>query len=634
MDPVAAAVAAGTWKEQTDPKGKKYYYNPTTKETCWDLAKKFASDPVAAALASGVWKEKTDDKGKKYFYNKETKETVWDLEKKLGGGTGATTTAATAASAADPVAAALAAGTWKEKTDPKNGKTYYYNPTTKETCWDLAKQLGATPASAASTPASAASAASAEDPVAAALAAGTWKEKTDPKNGKTYYYNPTTKETCWDLAKKLGVVDSSAATTPRPDDGAVGPSSSSAAEVAAPAVEPTADLLETSGAAPAATSFNKPDKWVPPPPPAFPPAPPQARHPSKLTATFDLSPGARRSSHGDPNAGGDAPKSEGWRNLTKSQWLAALDLRMGGPPSGGMSPGRRDTAAGPSPERSSAAARREQHQMGLLTATGNISALDALNDMMRKPEGAAATSFLDFRDGQSQTVFAAPTADVAVATLHAASNIAELVPLPDAGQLACSTLVSLKREQERTLSLLQHIQGTLASQMQEAGVAFSGHGSTRQLKLNIKPRRTGGTKDEAVEAASLAKELGAAYQSLQAPPAGPYWRFVTEHDTNALYDDASMRRGRVTQELSERTAVRHQMFDRIHDDLREQYILREKMWTEYSRVGASSFVDVADFVIKAENELKTQRAKDESVAMANAVAAAGAARSEFEEFDD
>jgi hypothetical protein len=251
----------------------------------------------------------------------------------------------------------------------------------------------------------------------------------------------------------------------------------------------------------------------------------------------------------------------------------------------------------------------------LAEMTGVISAQETLQQLTKKTIDSKANpqaQFVDFRDGATQTIFGPATADVGVATLHAASNIAELVPIPDAGLMSCSTLESLKREQDRALVLLQHVQGTLASQMQEAGVAFSGHGSTRQLRLNISKPKTGANRTDQSEAQDLAKELAPAYRSLQAPPSGPYWRFVTEHESNGLYDEASMRRARVVQQLSEGTSQRHDLFDKISKDFRDQYVLREKMWTEYSRVNAGSFVDVADFVIKTEADLKTQRMKQDA----------------------
>ena len=111
------------------------------------------------------------------------------------------------------VAAALADKTWIAKADPKSGKTYYYNPATKKTTWDLKKELSSVavavdkpPAVSAPTPAPAAAPTatpSDDGGVAAALAAKTWIAKPDPKTGKTYYYNPSTKKTTWDLKKEL-----------------------------------------------------------------------------------------------------------------------------------------------------------------------------------------------------------------------------------------------------------------------------------------------------------------------------------------------------------------------------------------------------------------------------------------------
>ena len=380
---------------------------------------------------------------------------------------------------------------------------------------------------------------------------------------------------------------------------------------------------------------KKEEVWKPPPPPAFPPPPPQSRHPSSQLPVYDTT--NRRLSSATSNSstsGIDPSKTGGWRNYSKTRWLEELENRMGT----ALSPTRdqlaatatgemrgqtttADSSTSPMKQKSSSGSPTKQQNSAALemaSITGVISAQETLQDLTTKTIDQKGThqqqnTFVDFRDGASQTVFGPPTADVGVATLHAASNIAELIPIPDAGLMSCSTLESLKREQERALVLLQHVQGTLASQMQEAGVAFTGHGSTRQLRLNIAKPKTGKNKTDEAEAVDLAKELAPAYRSLQAPPSGPYWRFVTEHESNSLYDEASTRRARVVQNLTSGTTQRHELFDRISNELRDQYVLRDKMWSEYSRVNANSFVDVADFVLKTENEIKNQRAKEDAL---------------------
>jgi hypothetical protein len=47
----------------------------------------------------------------------------------------------TAGGVVDRVAAALQAGLWKEKADPRTGRKYYVNTRTKKATWDLAKEL-------------------------------------------------------------------------------------------------------------------------------------------------------------------------------------------------------------------------------------------------------------------------------------------------------------------------------------------------------------------------------------------------------------------------------------------------------------------------------------------------------------
>ena len=47
---VAEALAAGTWKQVTDPTGRVYYYNPTTKATTWNLANELKKSMPASVV--------------------------------------------------------------------------------------------------------------------------------------------------------------------------------------------------------------------------------------------------------------------------------------------------------------------------------------------------------------------------------------------------------------------------------------------------------------------------------------------------------------------------------------------------------------------------------------------------------
>jgi len=175
-----------------------------------------ADDVVNVALSSGEWKKISNQTtGKTYFYNPVTKKTVWDLKKELGSGTIPSSApviddskksrgAGSLAEEVDPVAVALATGMWKENTDA-NGKKYYYNPSSKKTVWNLRKELETIESPPCILPSNASSAASksGEELAVKALESGEWKQMTDSKSGKTYYYNLKSKATIWDLAKEL-----------------------------------------------------------------------------------------------------------------------------------------------------------------------------------------------------------------------------------------------------------------------------------------------------------------------------------------------------------------------------------------------------------------------------------------------
>jgi len=133
------------------------------------------------------WAEVKDPKsGKVYYYNKKTKKTSWTAPEPEPEAT--PTPEPTPAPAAAPAPAAeadpdaLPPG-WTEHVDPRSGKTYYYNKSTKETSWKKPTASSAAPAAPAA-------------PAGDELPPG-WAECTDPSSGKVYYYNKSTKETSW-----------------------------------------------------------------------------------------------------------------------------------------------------------------------------------------------------------------------------------------------------------------------------------------------------------------------------------------------------------------------------------------------------------------------------------------------------
>jgi len=74
--------------------------------------------------------------------------------------------------------------------DPKSGKPYYYNRSTKQTTWTR-------PAGPREEPNTAQPSSPAAPPPASPGSSGEWAEKVDPRSGRPYYYNRATKETTW-----------------------------------------------------------------------------------------------------------------------------------------------------------------------------------------------------------------------------------------------------------------------------------------------------------------------------------------------------------------------------------------------------------------------------------------------------
>lgn len=74
--------------------------------------------------------------------------------------------------------------TWRELTDTKSGRKYYYNSDTKKTQWKKPSGYVATESTG-----------------------GTYYARQDPKRGKTYYINTETRETTWSLPKGAKIVE-------------------------------------------------------------------------------------------------------------------------------------------------------------------------------------------------------------------------------------------------------------------------------------------------------------------------------------------------------------------------------------------------------------------------------------------
>jgi len=128
------------WKECKDPKsGKTYYYNRVTKKTQWTkpipaedgAAAGDAATAVGAASDPDNWRTRVDKtRDKSYYYNKVTKETTWTKPACLDGVEPKQSTAT--AVSTEP---AKAEKQWREVTDIKSGRTYWYDKVTKQTTW-------------------------------------------------------------------------------------------------------------------------------------------------------------------------------------------------------------------------------------------------------------------------------------------------------------------------------------------------------------------------------------------------------------------------------------------------------------------------------------------------------------------
>ncbi|GBG27452.1 Unconventional myosin-VIIa [Hondaea fermentalgiana] len=140
-----------------------------------------------ARRIGGDWVESTDPQtGKVYFANLKTRETSWTMpeevkrfqEESVKKQKAAAARAAEQEKAKSSGSSKKPENAWLERTDPKSGRPYYYNPYLKQTSWTKPDDV-------------AASATGAGD------GKGAWVARIDPRTNRTYYYNQVTRMTSW-----------------------------------------------------------------------------------------------------------------------------------------------------------------------------------------------------------------------------------------------------------------------------------------------------------------------------------------------------------------------------------------------------------------------------------------------------
>ena len=196
VDEQAIAGNCADWKATVDDKtGRKYYYNRFTKKTQWNVPADCGGTDEKNQADCGSWKRTRDvNTERTYYYNTATKKTRWELPeackpKKVDEKSIAEVAREEARKAIAEREDAICGG-WKVAKDGKSGKTYYYNPKTKETQWERPENCASLDADlreAQNDPARQAGSGPCAD----------WLPAKDKNSGKTYYYNKNTKQTKW-----------------------------------------------------------------------------------------------------------------------------------------------------------------------------------------------------------------------------------------------------------------------------------------------------------------------------------------------------------------------------------------------------------------------------------------------------